>query len=133
MLFSSRKAQASAEFMAYVVMLLVVLLVAAFIAINTTEDVRTESANNDAKRIAYVVASEINMANEIGDGYTRRFFIPEQLKNGENFSLNVASQRITVSWSNANYSLPLTASNITGSPIKGYNTMKNIGGVVVFV
>ncbi len=124
--------QASIEFMAYVIILLFVLAVAGGIAVKTSADILEERTNADAKRMATRLATEINIAVEIGDGYSKTITLPDTLEGSINYTINTAQQRIFVSWNERNYSLPVIAPSIIGAPLKGTNTIKNINGVIVF-
>ena len=85
-----------------------------------------------AKRIATQLATEINIAVEVGGGYMRTFVLPTRLENNIAYTLNVSEQRVLVSWSDRSYSLPVLASNITGLPVNGTNVIRNVNGVIVF-
>ena len=73
------KAQISEEFIIYVGVLVLIMAFAAYFAIVTAKDIRTEGINTDAKLITASVATEINTAFEVGDGYSRKFFLPHFL------------------------------------------------------
>lgn len=126
------KAQISTEFMVYIGILLIIMSFAAFFAIRTSTDLRMESINTDAKRVAGIVATEINTAVEVGDGYSRTFFLPPQAYGNTNYTLDILFQRVYIFWEGRSYSLPVLAENITGVPIKGYNTIRNRDGVIIF-
>ena len=127
------KAQISAEFMFYISILLIIMSFATFFAIVTGNDLRTESINTDAKRLAAAVATEINTAVEVGDGYSRNFFLPQTVYGSINYTIDILYQRVYIYWEGRSYSLPVLAYNITGSPAKGYTTIRNSNGVIVFV
>ena len=118
--------------MAYVGVLLVIVLIASLLAVDKAGDVQAEGVNSHAKRIATQLATEINIAVEVGGGYMRTFVLPTRLENNIAYTLNVSEQRVLVSWSDRSYSLPVLASNITGLPVNGTNVIRNVNGVIVF-
>lgn len=127
------KAQVSTEFILYAAILVFILAFAAYFAVVTAGDIRTEGVNTDAKRVAAIIATEINTAVEVGDGYSRRFFLPQTLYSDTNYTVSIDAQRVYVLWNSRSYSLPVLAGNTTGVPAKGYNTLKNVNGVIIFV
>jgi hypothetical protein len=125
-------AQVSVEFMIYVVILLAILVFAAGIAINTGNDILNERIGADAKRVASSLATEINVAVEVGDGYTRMISIPETLAESINYTISLGMHRVVISWSDKSYSLPVIAANITELPRKGDIIIYNRNGVIGF-
>ncbi len=126
------KAQISTEFLAYTAILVVIMVFAMFFAITTGNEARTEGINIDAKRIAGIVATEINTAVEVGDGYSHRFFLPQTLRSETNYTLQLMQQRVYIFWNGRSYSLPVLAGNVTGIPASGYNIVRNINGAIKF-
>jgi uncharacterized protein (UPF0333 family) len=126
------KAQISSEFIAYAAILLVIMSFAVYFAVVTSSDLQVESVNTDAKRLAAQMASEINTAVSVGDGYSRSFSVPDYLYGNTDYTMVVMQQRVYIFWNQRSYSLPVLAGNVTGSPVKGQNHISNTGGVIFF-
>ncbi len=125
--------QLTMEFMTYVGIVLSIVLLASYSAMNTGNDVKNSNSLTDARRIASAVAQEINSAVEIGDGYFHSFSLPALLNTAENYTINASDGGfVTVDWSEGTYSLPVLANSVSGSVKKGKNMIKNTGGVITF-
>ena len=61
-----------------------------------------------------------------------KFFLPHALYRNDSYSMTMYAQRIYIFWSGRAYSLPVISSNITGNPVQGNNTIRNVNGGVVF-
>jgi uncharacterized protein (UPF0333 family) len=126
------KAQVSLEIMIYIILLLLMLSIVSFAAINRSQSILTEKTNMDARRVAKLIAIEIDTAVSVGDGYRNEFSLPQYLYNTRNYTITLSPeyQRIYVDWGNSSYPVPLLTSNITGTPKKGVNIIKNENGLI---
>ena len=82
------KAQISIEFIVFVGVLLLITAVASFVAVSNSNDTYKTSIDRDARSIAEFVGTQINIAAEVGDGYSSRFSLPQLLYGGKNYSIN---------------------------------------------
>ncbi|MCX6818778.1 MAG: hypothetical protein NT129_02135 [Candidatus Aenigmarchaeota archaeon] len=130
--FSSSKAQVSLEIMTYIIILTLMLTIVSYAAVSRGQSILTEKINMDARRVAKLIAIEIDTAISVGDGYKNTFYIPQYLYNTKNYTLTVLPeyQRIYVDCDNSSYSVPLLTSNITGTVKKGNNIIKNENGLI---
>ncbi len=124
------KAQVSTEFFFFISVMIVILGVASFAALSAQRDMGAENEVRDARRIASLIASEINTAVEIGPGYSHVFSLPGLFTTGANYSVSFEDRYVYVSWNNKTYLLPVIAYNITGNADKGRNTVRNADGVI---
>ncbi|MCX6815977.1 MAG: hypothetical protein NT120_03950 [Candidatus Aenigmarchaeota archaeon] len=126
------KAQISLEFITFVGILLFITALASFIAFNNISDMYQNSIDRDARSVAKLVATEINIATEAGTGYSHKFSLPHLLYGEKNYSLNTTNQDLYIFWPSKSYFLPILAYNVTGQPQHGLNTIKNINGAIIF-
>ena len=127
------KGQISVEFITFFGVILLLLSLASYAAITSTRDIIADNEATDARRIASTIAYEINIAVEIGPGYSHKFYLPLLLYGNSNYSVNLLENRfVYVLWKNKSYSLLVLAENITDGVKKGSNTIRNINGVIVF-
>ena len=125
------KAQASVELIVYVSIMLVIFGIAAVTASDKQKEIYDERVFAAAKNTLNAVVTEIDAAVSVGSGYSHKFSLPYTLSDVD-YSIGVDNQYQTVyiEWSEKNYSLPLTTSNINGSFVKGENKISNRGGMI---
>ena len=122
------------EYITFISILLLVLLLASYSAITAGNGITNDNEITDARRIAFTVAQEINIASRIGSGYSHKFSLPELLSGGSNYSVNFSETRfVYILWNNKSYSLPVLAQNITGAVQKNSITIRNLNDVITFV
>lgn len=122
----------SMEFVAYVGIIVSVLVLASYAAIASGREISDYNEVTDARRIASKVAQEINIAVEVGPGYSHIFSLPEFFSGGSNYTVVSESRFVYVIWGNKSYSLPVLAYNITGIVKKSVSTVRNENGVISF-
>lgn len=131
--FFSSKGQISMEFITFLGVILVLFALASYAAVISSRDIAAENEVTDARRIASIVAYEINIAKEVGTGYSHRFSLPASLYGDSDYAVNLSENNfVSVLWKGRSYSLPVTAENITGIVKKGPNTIRNVNGVIAF-
>ncbi|MBI5061047.1 MAG: hypothetical protein HZB67_01935 [Candidatus Aenigmarchaeota archaeon] len=128
-----KKAQVSIELMLYIGIMLVVFAIAIIAAGNRQEEIYRERLATDAKSTLKEVATEIDIAVEVGSGYSHIFTMPDKILGSNDYSVNINKQYqiIYIEWTDKNYSLSMISSNINGSVSKGANRISNIGGLVI--
>ncbi len=111
-------------------LLLLISVVASGIALATTNQLNEEGTGRDAKRIARLAATEINIAYEIGDGYSHNFYLNPVLRDGSDYNMTVVNQTVYIFWRGRTYLVPVLTHGITGNFTKGENNIRNTGGVL---
>jgi hypothetical protein len=128
------KGQIAIEYIVFIGILLLLLVVVMVVVSVQEKNALRERVIDDAKRIALMVTNEINVAVNIGDGYSHNFSIPYKLRGGVDYDIYTSYQRLYVNWSESGntreYSIPLITSNINGAFSKGENKIKNINGLI---
>ncbi len=127
------KGQTSMEFIIFVGVMLMLFSLASYVAVTSLNDITTESEITGARNVASTLASEINLAKEVGTGYKHTFSLPAYLYSSTNYSINLSDSRfVRVEWKNRFYLLPTIAENVTGTAKSDGNVIKNIDGVIRF-
>ena len=128
------KAQVSLEFFSYYIILSIVFLIVMLIIIDNQKNFNEERTNVDARRLLVFAKNEIDIAVNVGNGYSHAFILPDALAEGVNYTISILSdyQTIFVSYNNRNVSLPVLTDNITSVIKKGKNIIKNSKGMITF-
>lgn len=128
------KAQISLEVLTYLIIMVVILGVVIYVALDKTSAIHDEKINTNARSVLKLVAIEINTAVSIGSGYENTFRIPEYLYGRTDYTITLDPdyQRIYISWSDGFDIVPILTSNITGAVNKGLNSIKNEDGLIKF-
>jgi len=133
MIMTWKKAQVSMEFIAFLGVMLFLLTLASYASLSAGSGIAKDNESVEARRIAATVAEEINLAVEIGPGYSHAFDLPAVLSTGTNYSINFTSSRfVYVFWGTGFYPIPVLSDNITGTVKNGRNTLTNNNGVIEF-
>lgn len=129
---AEKKGQAAVEFIFYVGIMLLMLSAAIFIFGGKSQSMYRDRVSIDMQAMSELLAAEINIAVSVGDGYYHEFTIPENLYNGESYSINISQQyyQVYIFWKDSQYSTPVYTSRISGNFSKGLNRISNINGVV---
>jgi len=128
------KAQVSLEFFSYYIILSIVFLIVMLLIIDNQKNMNEERTNADARRLLVFAKNEIDIAVNVGDGYSHAFILPDLLQGGVNYMIFVLPdyQTILVSYNDRNVSLPVLTDNITSTIKKGKNVIKNSKGMITF-
>ena len=126
------KGQISMEMMSYYIILFGVFLVTLVLVVSSQRSIEEEKANMDSRRILIFAKNEIDIATNIGEGYSHSFFLPGSLQGGKDYDISISAedQEIRIVYSQRNVTLPLLTNNITSTIKKGNNIVRNINGVV---
>ena len=130
------RGQVAVEALAILALLLFVGLSFYFFEYLRSIQVLEERLSLDERRVARQVADEINTAAIVGDGYEHSFELPTALSGGVDYSISVDTtfQEVAVNWSEGTMNTAsIVTANVTGSPLKGPNIVRNTGGVISFV
>ena len=124
------KLQVSVEFIFFVSFLLVVLL---FVIIGNysfykrANELRIE---NSARKLCDKIASEINLAIKLGDGYRRKFFVDYSFEGITSFNISVSDYLVSVEWYGGRVTSSILTQNISGEVKKGWNIIENNKGEI---
>lgn len=124
------KAQTGIEFMAFVAILLILLLVIASNSSFFTVDMMNTRTYSEGKKMADSIAFEINTAAQAGNGYQRRFYIDNNIFGRTNFVIAVSNYSVTVDWAASFASTPIVVGSIQGNLTVGWHTINNTGGII---
>lgn len=124
-----KKAQTAIEFILQVIVVLFLFTVF-FVAIhgNMADEIR-ERKNLVVKEIASIIQDEINLASQSSDGYYREFEIPLDI-TGEDYDVEIVENMAYVKTQDNKYAVALPVLTITGSIVKGQNTIKKENGEI---
>jgi len=124
------KGQVSTEFMIFMSILGVMMIV--FLFSNTSLSYRAIGikSNTEAKKLCDRIAFEINSASRAGDGYERAFYVDENLYGIGNFTISVDNYYVTIDWYANSVSSSIIVKNITGTVHTGFNVIENTEGII---
>jgi len=124
------KGQAAIEFLVYVG---VVALIMAFFLWNSLS-LQNQSMNTkidaEAKKLCDTIAFEINSAVRSGNGYNRKFFVPNSFSGITDFTITVSGYAVSMDWGSKSVSSSIITKNITNTNVinKGFNFIENKNG-----
>ena len=127
-----RKAEISAEFVIFVGILLTFFVFFFAIIGAKTKDINESTVFTNAQDIANKISDEINIAARF-EGYYREFYIPQNLVNGDNYSVvfHKELRLIEIKWDTKNVMSNLVTENIVGDINLGNNKIRNEDGVII--
>ncbi len=127
------KGQVAIELFALISALVIIFLIVTVIERDRNIMIYTQRVEMDGKRVAEIVATEINNGVIVGRGYSHRFSLPEFLASHTPYSVSVNSthQFVELSWGEGYYLMPIITSNVTGNPQIGWNTVSNENGMII--
>lgn len=129
MLTSSRKSQASIEFMGVLSFALLVFGVFSVLMVSHRSDIEAHNSFLEIKKVAKEASSIINIACLEGDGYSIKLSVPYYVNNRD-YNLTIQNGSVQVEQEGSVYEAPLFTEDITGSFKKGDNIIRNINGVI---
>jgi hypothetical protein len=124
------RGQAAIEFMIYVSIL--ALILAIFLWSNASLQNRMIGIKTvtEAKNFCDNIAFEINNAVRTGDGYSRKFYVPDNFYGVSNFMISVGNYSVYLDWKNNSASSSIIIKNLTNTNTisPGFNLIENING-----
>jgi hypothetical protein len=123
-------AQVSIEFIVLVSVLILVLLTVIYYNSSFYLQINSAKNYNDAQTISDQISSEINLALQVGSGYSRSFYVPEKISNSIDYNVTVSNYATVLGWNGGYVTSTILAENISGNLIKGQNTIKNLNGTI---
>ncbi len=125
--FGLRKSQVAMEFIMLIALAFMILIVFTAVTRNQVVDIRKDNEYVALKDIVHAVQSEITIATNVEDGYTRQFSIPGSL-DGINYTIEISDSYILAESRHHEYLLNIRP--VEGNIIIGVNTIKKEGGIV---
>jgi hypothetical protein len=99
------KGQSSIEFMSFVSFSLLILVILMSAVTMKQNQVSMRSNTMDAQMAGKNVAFQAEMALAQGEGYERRFILPNRIA-GEPYNVRVINSTLVVNWENSNFVMP---------------------------
>ena len=131
-MLTSRKAEASTEFMIFIGILLVFFVFFVGIVGVNNKDINESTTFKNAQNILNMVTSEINIASRT-EGYYREFYIPEKLEGGESYVITISTnlRLVKIEWnSGKNLMSNIMTENVQGNVEPGTNHIRRDNGIV---
>jgi len=112
-------------FMVIAAMLIVIIFMSIFSELHQNN--LTNRKMKIFEDLGYGLQAEIILASQVHTGYTREFFLPDKLY-GYSYEATVSKSMLLINYTENIFSIPIP--NITGSFVKGTNTIINQDGNV---
>lgn len=122
------KGQASIEFFILVSVLLIIASVFIAGGFSLQEKLLFTRINKELQKTVDGVAFEINSALKAGNGYTRKFYVDENL--GFNYTLSIEDYSVFIEWDGRSSSSNILTNSVIGNVEKGWNVIRNVDGVI---
>src|SRR4030042_444948 len=113
--------QTSLEFVIMLGFVLFFFFIFLFVVQSNMYDKAEQRTGLQLKAIASDAQSEINLALEAGDGYSREFEIPEKVGNRD-YDIQIIDEMVYAHTTDSRHALALPVPNVTGNLQKGKNT-----------
>jgi len=123
-------AQVSVEFIAFVAVLSILLFLTVYQSSTLYFQLNSARILKDAQSISDQIASEINLALKVGDGYSRIFYLPKKISDSLDYEVSVEDYRVVVKWKDGSTQSVILTKNITGQILKGKNFIRNVEGII---
>lgn len=124
------KAQVSIEFMLLFIFFLGIMAVVMVYVMQSIENTSASTVSLETQQRLSFIKSKIETAFLEGDGFSTNFTLPLQIMN-LNYSVGIDSGFVLIEINNMTYSSPLITKDITGTPRKGENLLRNVNGRLV--
>ena len=124
------KAQVSIEFMLLFIFFMGIMAVMMVYVLQNVEETSSSTAGLEAQETLSFLKSRIDTAFLEGDGFSANFTLPQQIMN-QNYSVGIDAGFVLIEINNMTYSTPIITKDITGTPRKGGNLLKNVNGTLV--
>ncbi len=124
------KSQTSIEFMVFVSILLIILLVVFYNSSYFNISITNTRVYTEGKNLADSIASEINTAVFAGGGYSRKFIVQNDIFGITNFTIIVNNYDVIVDWGSSFASSSIVIPNLNGAISNGWVNINNTGGLI---
>ncbi len=122
-----KKSQLSLEFMSFLALGVVFAMVFLIMVKMIINDQTKDKDVAEIRDFGYSVQRELILASEVEPGYERQIVIPNKVDSIE-YSINNTERLLIVTFSGSDHIFYIP--NVSGTIVKGTNTIRNIGGSV---
>jgi len=123
-------AQVSVEFIVFLSFLLILVFLIVYQNTQTFAYLEEYKTYQEAQKTADSIASEINLALKTGNGYTRKFYVNENIYGIGNFTIEVDNYEVKLKWDKGEVISTILTKNITGEVKVGENVIRNVDGKI---
>jgi hypothetical protein len=123
-------AQVSFEFISFLVVVFILLFLTVYYHSNLYNQIYSTRVFREAQAVSDQIASEVNLALKVGDGYSRSFFLPAKILNTIDYNITLKNYYVIVAWNGNSVEATILTKNVTGEFLKGKNMIRNSGGVI---
>ena len=126
------KGQSAFEFLVYVGIVMLIMAIFLWNSLSLQTQSMHTKIDTEARNLCDTIAFEINSAVRSGDGYSRKFFVPNSFAGITDFTIKVDGYSVFVDWVDKSVSSSIIIRNITNTDVinKGPNFIENKGGNV---
>ncbi len=118
------------EFMVLVIVLFIILTVVLYNGSFFLTSMAKTRTHTEGKRLADSVASEINAAVNAGGGYSRKFYIQNNIYGAGDFIIISGNYTLIVDWQEGFAYSPTVTNSVQGTLAEGWNLINNTGGII---
>jgi len=124
------KGQSAFEFLVYVGIVMLIMAYFLWNSLSLQSQSMHTKIDNEARNLCDTVAFEINSAVRLGDGYSRKFLVPDSFAGITDFTTTVDGYSVFVDWGGKSLSCSIITKNVTNTDTinKGYNFIENRNG-----
>ena len=127
---SPKNGQAGMEFMILFILFMVAIVIAMVVSVNRTQFIADAQMSLEANRVLSDVADRINIAYIEGDGFSMNVTLPQRILRTD-YTLEISSNEAILRSDRGTFIKSLLTNNVTGTPVKGTNTIANSNGQIV--
>ena len=126
------KGQSAFEFLVYVGIVVLIMAIFMWNSLSLQRQSMYTKIDTEAKNLCDTIAFEINSAVRLGDGYHRKFFVPNSFAGITDFTITVDGYSVFVDWSDKSANCNIIIKNVTNTDVinKGYNFIENKDGSI---
>lgn len=118
----------SLELLPFVGLSLLLLMMFVVLIAQRESVVHSKHSYVDVQSVVYALNQEIRTAASVTDGYARRFELPQTLR-GTAYNITIV-QPATIIGSVDGQETVLQTLNVTGQPVKGWNSISKYNGII---
>jgi len=124
------RGQSGFEFLVYVGIVVLIMAVFLWHSLSLQNQSMYTRIDTEARNLCDMVAFEINSAVRSGDGYSRKFFVPDNFAGIPDFTIMVDKYSVFLDWGDKSTSCSIIIRNITNTNVinKGFNFIENKDG-----
>jgi len=129
------KGQSAFEFLVYVSIVVLIMAIFLWNSLSLQRQSMYTKIDAEAKKLCGTVAFEINSAVRLGNGYHRKFLVPDSFDGITDFTITVNEYSVFVDFMNKSDSCSIITKNITNTDTinKGFNSIENKNGDIYVI